>query len=159
MPGHADALTGLGGLLQTVQGGMMIGAGIATSEFGIGIPIAAWGSVTFFHGIDSLQAATNRVRGIDVDSFTVRKLQSAGMDQKTAKLTDAAIGVALSGGALVALKWTAFGAAMSSGWNDIFKAAGIVSIIGQGTQARQVLSQDAPNKATGETQTAPEPNP
>jgi len=84
----------VGGALETVAGGGLVAAGVATSEVGVGVPIAIGGGVVAAHGVDTMVSGWRTLwSGQDVDTFTSQGLQAAGMERRTANLVDAGIGV------------------------------------------------------------------
>jgi hypothetical protein len=84
----------VGGALETVAGGGLVAAGVATSEVGVGVPVAIGGGVVAAHGVDTVVSGWRTLwNGHDVDTFTSQGLQAAGMERHTANLVDAGIGV------------------------------------------------------------------
>jgi hypothetical protein len=90
----------VGGALETVAGGALVAGGVATSEVGVGVPVAIGGGVVVAHGLDTtISGARTLWYGREFDSFTSQGLQAAGMNRGTANLVDAGIGVVGSLGA------------------------------------------------------------
>ncbi|HET7559477.1 MAG TPA: RHS repeat-associated core domain-containing protein, partial [Limnochordia bacterium] len=93
--GHVwGGLKTVGGAIETAAGATLVGVGTATSEVGIGIPIAAAGAFVTAHGVDTtVSGARQLVTGHQADTLTSTALQAAGMSKRSANLVDAGIGV------------------------------------------------------------------
>jgi len=90
----------VGGALETVAGGALVLSGVATSEVGVGVPVAIAGGAVAIHGLDTTASGARTLwYGEEVDTFTSQGLQAAGMSRGTANLVDAGIGVVGSLGA------------------------------------------------------------
>jgi RHS repeat-associated protein len=104
-------LKAVGGAFETAAGVALVGVGAATSEIGIGIPIAAAGVFVTAHGADTVGSGVRTaIKGEQVDSFTSQGLQAAGLGRRTANLVDAGIGVVGTLGASAVTRAPAVGA-------------------------------------------------
>lgn len=104
----------VGGAAETAVGSGLVAVGAATSEFGVGIPIAAAGGFVAAHGADTtISGFRTMVRGEDVDSFTSQGLQGLGTGRTVANLTDAGIGIAGSVGSSAVLRAPAVASALT----------------------------------------------
>ena len=122
----------VGGALETVAGAGLVAAGAATSELGIGIPIAAAGYFVGAHGLDTtVSGARTLWNGTQVDTFTSQGLQLAGMTRTTANLADATISIAGTFGANMATRAPAVATVALEGPSvSISHAAGAPSALG-----------------------------
>jgi RHS repeat-associated protein len=127
----------VGGALETVAGAGLVGVGVASSEIGVGIPIAAAGLFVMGHGADTAQSGfRTAINGRPVDTFTSQGLQAAGMSRTAANLTDAGIGIVgtLGAGALTRAPAAAASVSTSVPSITISHAAGAPSAVGAGVR-------------------------
>lgn len=123
----------VGGALETAAGVSLVGVGAATSEIGIGIPIAAAGVFVTAHGADTTQSGfRTMIDGRPVDSFTSQGLQGLGMSRPAANLTDAGISVVGTLGANLLTRAPAAAAQVSTNVPSVTvsHAAGAPSVAG-----------------------------
>lgn len=93
-------LRALGGASEALAGGALFGAGLATSEFGVGLAGVAGGGFLAAHGADQFQAGVRQLfTGQPTDSLTSTGLQAAGVPQPAANVIDAGISIVGTGGA------------------------------------------------------------
>ena len=113
-PRGIGALKAVGGGVEAVVGGAMVVGGVASSEFGIGVPIAAGGTVVAAHGLDTFIAGLRQIwSGEDTETFTSKGLQAAGVSPGKANLIDAGVGVVFTFGGSALLKAPAVASTMS----------------------------------------------
>lgn len=146
----------VGGAAETAVGSGLVAVGAATSEFGVGIPIAAAGGLVAVHGADTtISGFRTMVNGKDVDSFTSQGLQGLGMGRTAANLTDTGIGIVGSLGSSAALRTPAVASALTKAAQSetsvtlAFKAAKPIghNIVGVNTGAGTRWSHLAVNNA------------
>jgi hypothetical protein len=93
-------LKAIGGGVEVVAGGALFGAGVATSEVGVGLLGMAGGAFVVGHGIDAFQAGVRQAwTGNSTDTLTSTGLQAAGMSRRTANLADTGISIVATFGA------------------------------------------------------------
>jgi hypothetical protein len=93
------ALQAGGGLVEGVVGSGVAVVGLGTSEFGIGIPVAAGGGLIIAHGADQISTGLRTVwNGRPNDTLTSQGLQAMGMSPTAANVTDAGLGIAFTAG-------------------------------------------------------------
>ena len=124
----------IGGGFEMVAGGSLFTAGLATSEFGIGLLGVAGGAAVVAHGGDTASSGLAMlISGRDIDTYTSQGLQAAGMERSTANLTDAGIGLVTTLGASTATRAPAFareGINLASPAITVSHAAGAPSAAG-----------------------------
>ena len=81
-----------GGVVEGVAGAALVTGGAATSEFGIGIPIAAGGAILIVHAKDQIQAGVRQASsGSVTQSNTERAIVKAGFSPNVAATLDGGI--------------------------------------------------------------------
>ncbi|MQA29781.1 MAG: hypothetical protein GEU82_08075 [Luteitalea sp.] len=104
-PRALGGLKVVGGGIEMVVGGGMVAGGVATSEIGIGIPIAIGGGVVFLHGADTTWAGLRQMwYGEEKETYTSKGLQELGVSPGKANLIDAGAGVLFTLGGSAVLK-------------------------------------------------------
>jgi hypothetical protein len=88
------ALQMLGGAAEGVVGSALVVGGGATSEIGVGIPVAAGGILLVGHASDTIATGARKVwTGRNSDTLTSQGLQALGASPRVANTIDAGIGI------------------------------------------------------------------
>jgi RHS repeat-associated protein len=104
-PRALGGLKAIGGGVEAVVGGTMVVGGVASSEVGIGVPIAIGGGVIAVHGADTFVAGLRQLwSGKDTDTFSSQGLQALGVSRGKANLIDAGAGVVFTLGGSAVMK-------------------------------------------------------
>lgn len=97
----------VGGALETVAGGGLFLAGVASSEIGVGIPVAIAGGAVTLHGVDTTVSGFRTMwNGEQVDTVTSSVIlqDGLGMERNHANLADGAISIVGTLGANLATR-------------------------------------------------------
>jgi RHS repeat-associated protein len=115
LPRGLGALKTVGGVVETGVGAIMVVGGAASSEVGIGVPIAIGGVVIAAHGTDTIVAGLRQMwSGNDTDTLTSKALQAAGVSREKANLFDAGAGFVFTMGGSAIMKAPSVAAATGS---------------------------------------------
>lgn len=149
-PSNWNRFTGflgvVGGGFEAAAGGSMVAGGVATSEVGVGIPIAIGGVAVLAHAVDTIQANFYQmVSGVETDTLTAGKLQDAGLTRNQARMADGLIGVVGSaGGAALAKSLTAAPVAVKAAVPLVEAAAPAARVAAPVAKAAAPASKAAP---------------
>jgi hypothetical protein len=114
----------VGGGLEAAAGGSLFLAGVAASEIGIGIPIAAAGALVAAHGADvAVSGGRTMWNDTQIDTFTSQRLQTAGLTRTQANLADAGISIVGSLGASALTKAPVAASALATTAEETSSAA------------------------------------
>lgn len=115
----------VGGALETFAGGTLFVAGVATSEFGVGVLLMGAGAVVTAHGADvTVSGGRTMWNGEQVDTVTSSALQEyGGLTRTQANLADATISVVGSLGSSAVTRAPAVVSAATSTADEAITAA------------------------------------
>lgn len=144
----------VGGGFETLGGVAMTVAGSASSEFGVGIPVAIAGVAVTAHGADQFQAGFKKLAtGEDAQSHTSKMIQYGyGVDRQTADKIDGGVSLLFSAGAgsigssgsTISVTTTEGKAVQSFSYNSLSEASNVkngATVYRTGTLGKQNLAE------------------
>ncbi|WP_443751346.1 hypothetical protein [Asticcacaulis solisilvae] len=161
MQSHPRVMGGVqtvGGVFEVGSGGAAVIGGVATSEIGVGVPVAVGGGVLATHGVDDFQAGLRTVfTGRPTQTLTNQGLQAAGLNPQQAAYAEGGItliagGFAGSTSMLIPRAPTTipgFSAASFDGEYGIDTYGNMPKVLGTSEAAESLPSQVQLNKASG----------